>query len=70
MAKLHKLPWTQTSSMNVLEGRGENLNLGLQKLLMEDGDMMETKKDLGQFFTPKFIVEFMIGLIKKKNLKY
>ena len=56
--------------MKELEERGEDLNLGFQELLMVNGDMMETKKDLGQFFTPKFIVEFMIGLIKKKNLKY
>ena len=47
---------TQTSSMNVLEGRGK-LKPRFTKILMEDGDMMETKKDLDSF-TPKFIVEF------------
>ena len=28
--------------------------------------MPKTKKELGQYFTPQFISEFMIKLIKKK----
>lgn len=30
--------------------------------------MLEIKKDLGQYFTPKFISEFMVKLIKKKKI--
>ena len=31
--------------------------------------MSEIKKDLGQFFTPEFISDFMVSLIEKKNSK-
>ena len=30
--------------------------------------MLDLKKDLGQYFTPEFISEFMVKLIKKKKI--
>ena len=30
--------------------------------------MSEIKKDLGQFFTPEFISDFMVSLIEKKKI--
>jgi type I restriction-modification system DNA methylase subunit len=35
---------------------------------MLNGDTLEIKKDLGQFFTPKFISDFMVNLIEKKKM--